>query len=145
MGMGRYACQGVAVALTAKQEAFAAAVAKGATGADAYRAAYDARNMRAETLHKRVGELLKHGGIAGRIAELRAPALRRHQVSAEKTTDEIATAAYGEVSEQLPWPAKLKALEMLARMGGLFEKDNRQLAPNLAIQVNLVEPKAAPR
>jgi hypothetical protein len=132
------------VALTAKQEAFAAAVAKGTTGADAYRGAYDARNMRAETLHKRVGELLKHGGIAGRIAELRAPALRRHQVSADKTMDEIATAAYGEVSEQLPWSAKLKALEMLARMGGLFEKDSRQQAQNLAIQINFVEAKTAP-
>ena len=29
---------------------------------------------------------------------------------------------------------------MLARIGGLFDRDNRELAPNLAIQVNIVKP-----
>ena len=40
----------------------------------------------------------------------------------------------------LTWGAKLKALEMLARIGGLFERDNRQFGQNLAIQVNFVKP-----
>lgn len=35
---------------------------------------------------------------------------------------------------------KIEALDKAMRHAGLFEKDNRQLAPNLAIQVNLVEP-----
>lgn len=77
------------MSLTAKQEAFAVSVAKGATGADAYRAAYDAKGMKPETLHKRVGDLLKHGGIAGRIEALRAPALRKAELSVERTLLEV--------------------------------------------------------
>lgn len=77
------------MSLTAKQEAFAVAVAKGATGADAYRAAYDVGRMTSETLHKRVGELMKHGGIAGRIEALRAPALAKAGLSVERTLQEV--------------------------------------------------------
>ena len=40
------------MALTAKQEVFAQAIADGMTQADAYRTAYDAGNMKAETIHK---------------------------------------------------------------------------------------------
>ena len=132
--------------LTAKQEAFAAAVAKGANASTAYRAAYDAGRMTAKTVNEAASRLMKNRKVTTRIAELRAPALRRHEVSAERTIDEIATAAYGVVDgEVLTYMAKLKALEMLARMDGLFERDNRQLAPNLAIQVNLVEaPRSKP-
>jgi terminase small subunit-like protein len=132
--------------LTAKQEAFATACAKGENASEAYRAAYEASRMTAKTINEAASRLLANSKVSARIAELRAPALRRHEVSVEKTVGEIATAAYGAVDEVLTWPAKLKALEMLARIDGLFERDNRQPAQNLAIQVNLVEApsKASP-
>lgn len=82
------------MSLTAKQEAFAVAVAKGANASDAYRAAYDASRMSLETLHKRASELLKHGGVAGRIEALRAPALRKSELSVERTLQEVARLAY---------------------------------------------------
>ena len=125
--------------LTVKQEAFATAVAKGENASDAYRAAYDAKNMTAKSVNESASRLLANRKVTARIEELRAPTLRRHEVSVDKTLDEIATAAYGKVDgDLLTWMAKLKALEMLARIDGLFERDKRQFAPNLAIQINYV-------
>jgi phage terminase small subunit len=57
--------------LTAKQEAFARFMSGGASQADAYRAAYNAKDMKAETIHKRASELMANGVVAGRVAELR--------------------------------------------------------------------------
>lgn len=57
--------------LTAKQEAFARAISSGASQADAYRAAYNAHEMKAETIHKRASELMGKGAVAGRVAQLR--------------------------------------------------------------------------
>ena len=37
------------------------------------------------------------------------------------------------------WP-KLEALDMAMRHAGLFERDNRQIQPNVILQVNLVDP-----
>lgn len=49
----------------------------------------------------------------------------------------------GEARKIKFWP-KLDALEKLMRYQGLFEKDNRQKADNLAIQVNFVAPGPRP-
>ncbi len=57
--------------ITAKQENFAQAVASGMTQADAYRSAYNASAMKAETVQKRASELMRNGVIAGRVAELK--------------------------------------------------------------------------
>jgi DNA-binding Lrp family transcriptional regulator len=133
-----------AAKLTSKQEAFAVAVAKGATHADAYRASYDATGMSEKTLHKRVGELLKHGGITGRISALRAPALERAALDVERTVSEQLRGAYGEPADELTWAAKLKALDMANRIHGLYKEDNRQKAPNIAIQVQIVKASVSP-
>jgi terminase small subunit-like protein len=137
--LGGPASQRTSMPLTPKQEAFATACAKGENASEAYRGAYDASRMTAKTVNEAASRLLANSKVSARISELRAPALRRHEVSVDRTMNEIAIAAYGVVDEVLTWPAKLKALEMLARIDGLFERDNRQPAQNLAIQVNLVE------
>lgn len=59
------------MSLTAKQEAFVQAVADGMSQADAYRTAFDAENMKPETIHKRASEMMGKGEVAGRLAELR--------------------------------------------------------------------------
>ena len=50
--------------LTAKQDKFARLVAEGKTQADAYREAYNASNMKPETIHKRASELFLDGVVA---------------------------------------------------------------------------------
>jgi len=59
--------------LTNKQDKFAQGVASGMTGADAYRAAYSAGKMKAETIQKRASELMRNGEVTGRVDELRKP------------------------------------------------------------------------
>ena len=76
-------------ALTAKQEAFAQAVVAGSSQADAYRAAYDAQDMKAETIHKRSSELMANGAIAGRVQELREPAVKRAQITLESHLEDL--------------------------------------------------------
>lgn len=58
--------------LTAKQEAFCQAIADGMTQADAYRSAYNAQNMKPETVQVKACELAKDGKISVRAAELKS-------------------------------------------------------------------------
>ncbi len=58
------------MALTPKQESFAQAVASGKTQADAYRAAFNASKMKAETIQKRASELMARGEVRGRVKDL---------------------------------------------------------------------------
>jgi phage terminase small subunit len=57
--------------MTPKQEHFAQCIADGMTQADAYRAAYGADKMKAETIHKRASELMSDGEVKGRVQELK--------------------------------------------------------------------------
>jgi phage terminase small subunit len=175
------------MALTAKQEAFAVACAKGETASDAYRGAYDASNMSATAVHVAACRLLKNPKVTLRVEELRAPAVKATRLEIEETLRECACVLYsdprrfyredGSLKAPQEWDddmaacvasvevrevvengkvtayvkkikfwSKLEAMNMAMRYAGLFDRDNRQLAPNLAIQVNLVEApsKASP-
>lgn len=57
--------------LTAKQEAFAQAIADGLNQADAYRSAYNAGAMKAETIQNKASLLMKKGEVGARVALLR--------------------------------------------------------------------------
>lgn len=59
------------MALTPKQEKFAQCVADGMTQADAYRAAYSAGGMKAETIQKKACGLMAQGKVRGRVDELK--------------------------------------------------------------------------
>ena len=57
--------------LTAKQEAFAQAVADGMTQSDAYRSAYDASKTKPDVVNVKASQLAADGKVAVRVAELR--------------------------------------------------------------------------
>lgn len=57
--------------LTAKQEAFAQAIADGKTQADAYRSAYSAAKMKPETVWSKASQLMVDGKVAARVASLK--------------------------------------------------------------------------
>lgn len=137
----------MAAKLTAKQEAFAVAVAKGMTASDAYRKAYGQKAATDKSVNEVASRLLKNVKVASRVAELQAPVLRRHQASVERSLEEAISVAYGRPDEPLTYAAKMKALDLLFRHLGMFEKDNAQRRENLALQINLVgnpEPAATP-
>lgn len=60
------------VKLTAKQEAFAQAIADGMGQADAYRMAYDAEGMKDNTVYPKASRMMNEGKIRARIDELKA-------------------------------------------------------------------------
>lgn len=69
------------MALTPKQEAFAQAVVTGKTQADAYRHAFDASKMKAETIQSKACLLMADGKIRARVAELRQPVIEAAQIT----------------------------------------------------------------
>ena len=60
------------VKLTAKQEAFAQAIADGMGQGDAYRMAYDAEGMKDSTIHPKASRMLSEGKIRARVDELKS-------------------------------------------------------------------------
>ena len=58
--------------LTAKQEAFAQAVADGMTQSDAYRKSYDTSKMTPKSVNEKASELMAHVKVTARVAELKA-------------------------------------------------------------------------
>jgi hypothetical protein len=77
--------------------------------------------------------------VAARIAQLRAPALRKAEITVEKTLEKLTETAYATVRKATTRQEQLRGLELLMRHQGLFERDNLQKKDNIAIQVNLVD------
>lgn len=63
--------------LTAKQEAFAQAIADGLGQADAYRFAYDAEQMKDETVYPNASRLINNSKVAARVAELKSQVVEK--------------------------------------------------------------------
>ena len=59
------------MSLTAKQEAFAQAIADGMNQSDAYRSAYSAGKMKPEAIHVNASKMMADAKVALRVAELR--------------------------------------------------------------------------
>lgn len=71
------------MALTAKQEAFCLAVLSAPNTSDAYRSVYDVSKTTAESVNRLAKALMDNVKIASRIAELRAPAIEKAQITLE--------------------------------------------------------------
>ena len=68
-------------ALTIKQETFCQKYLETGNASEAYRQAYDAENMKPETVKKRASELLGRGDVAGTIAAMRGAVQQTHGVT----------------------------------------------------------------
>lgn len=80
--------------LTKKQEAFAVAYIQTGNATEAYRRAYSAGKMSIAALNVEASRTLSHPKISLRIAALRAPALRKAELTVERTLQEVARVAY---------------------------------------------------
>ena len=65
------------IKLTAKQEAFAQAIADGMGQADAYRMAYDAEGMKDNTVYPKASRMMNVGKIRARIDELKSQVVEK--------------------------------------------------------------------
>lgn len=75
--------------LTPKQEAFAQAYMQTGSASEAYRTAYDASKMTANSISVTASRLLDNSKISLRISELRMQAQQRHQLTVDDLLSEL--------------------------------------------------------
>jgi len=101
------------VKLTAKQEAFAQAIADGMGQADAYRTAYDADKMSANNIYSKASVLMSDGKVAERVAQLRA-----HLQSKQLWSREMSVKALVQAYKEGNGSVKVSAVKELNAMHG---------------------------
>lgn len=114
--------------LTAKQEAFCIAIVKGMTQSDAYRASYDAKNMKMATINRAATELFANPLITARIAEIRAPVVRDARITLEDHIAEMA-ALKAEAKKAGQFAAAIKAEELRGKVSGLYVEKHEHSGP----------------
>ena len=87
------------MALTAKQEAFALAYLQTGNASEAYRRAYNAENMKPETVNKRACELMANGAITGRLAELNAAAVSAAVMTRQEALERLSVFARTDLAD----------------------------------------------
>lgn len=118
------------VNLTAKQEAFCQGIADGLGQADAYRAAYDAEDMKENSVYVNASKLMKNAKITQRIAELRSQVQEKQLWSREMSVKALVQ-AYREGSGSV----KVAAVKELNAMHGYNEPAKISVNGNLVHKV----------
>ena len=112
------------MALTAKQEAFALAYLQTGNASEAYRRAYNAENMKPESINRKAKEMLDHGKVTARLAELRAAAAKRNQITVDDLLRELEEARVKALSCENPQSsAAVSATLGKAKLLGLDRPD----------------------
>lgn len=75
--------------LTLKQENFCLKYVETGNASEAYRAAYNAENMKAETVWSKASILLDTGKVAARVEELKAEHRKRHAITVDDLIAEL--------------------------------------------------------
>ena len=118
------------VNLTAKQEAFCQGIADGLGQADAYRAAYDAEDMKENSVYVNASKLMKNAKIMQRIAELKSQVQEKQLWSREMSVKALVQ-AYREGSGSV----KVAAVKELNAMHGYNEPAKLSINGNLVHKV----------
>ncbi len=91
--------------LTAKQEKFVQELIKGKSQREAYKAAYNAKNMSENSIDVEASNLLKNPKVAQRFEELRSKVIKRTEekaiITAEEIIKEIADIARDDIKNYL--------------------------------------------
>lgn len=106
--------------LTHKQEAFCIAYIECGNASDAYRSAYNAENMKPETVNRNAKTLMDNSKIATRLAELREPIMHRHNVTVDSLVAELEEARQVALGAETPQSSAAVAATMgKAKLCGL--------------------------
>jgi len=116
--------------LTAKQDKFARLVAEGKTQADAYREAYNASKMKAETIQNSAYKLMKNDEITARINELKKEFTKKLDISSQITVERMLATSKKILKlalEQGDFTNSLKALDFQTKITGLYAPTKRTI------------------
>lgn len=123
--------------LTPKQEAFALAYIELGNASEAYRKAYNAKSMKAETVNRTAKEMLDNPKIATRLDELRAIHVERHKITVDDLIRELEEARMAAYQQEKPQAGamvaatmgKAKLLGLEITKAELTGKDGKDLVP----------------
>ena len=99
--------------LTHKQEKFAQCVADGMTQADAYRAAYSAGKMKADTVQQAASRLMADSKVAARVTGLRDDLAAKALWTREDSVKTLAAIARGGESKAGEIVSAIKELNLM--------------------------------
>ena len=106
--------------LTPKQETFALGYVEMGSASAAYRQAYNAENMKPETVNRSAKELLDNPKITARIQELQEAHRERHDVTVDSLTEELEEARKLAIKNEQP-SAVVQAVMGKAKLHGLIK------------------------
>lgn len=133
--------------LTQKQEAFCLVYIETGNASEAYRRAYDVKKDTKEaTINRTAKEIIDKPNIAARIAELRAPVIKRAQLSLESHLKELETLR--ELAKQdCKWNSAIQAEVSRGKASGLYVERTMHTFEDSAIPVavNIVVDDASKR
>jgi hypothetical protein len=121
------------MALTAKQEAFAQAVAGGMTQADAYRASYDAENSTDKTIVEEACRVMADRNVSARVYQLKeAIAIEAiwTRLDSVRTLADIATDTEARANE------KVSAIKELNSMHGFNAPSKHEITGTFNVNVH---------
>ena len=114
--------------LTAKQEAFAQAIADGMTQADAYRTAYDAESMSDNAIYVEASKLIDNPNVAQRVKELKDALADR-----VLWTREMSVKALVQTFKESSGSVKVAAVKELNAMHGYNEPSKLHVEGNIGV------------
>ncbi len=114
------------VNLTAKQEAFCQGIADGLGQSDSYRAAYDAEDMKENSVYVNASKLMKNAKVMQRISELRSEVQEKQLWSREMSVKALVQ-AYREGSGAV----KVSAVKELNAMHGYNEPSKLNISGSM--------------
>lgn len=127
--------------LTVKQETFCLSYIETGNASEAYRIAYDAENMKSETVNRSAKQLMDNDKIAARIAEIQKPIRERAEITLESHLERLKHLSnMAETAEQ--YSAAIKAEESRGKASGLYvdkkELTGKDGAPLIPTSIKVV-------
>ncbi|GAB1667309.1 hypothetical protein Mh1961_05290 [Mannheimia haemolytica] len=128
------------IELTPTQEAFCLAYIETGNASEAYRQAYEAEEMKPETVHRKAKELMDNGKITARIEELKAEHAERHKLTVDDLLAELEEARLLAKEKENP-NAMTQATMGKAKLLGLDKQviDHTSSDDSLKPQIQLTE------
>ena len=118
--------------LTSKQESFCHSIVTGMSQADAYRAAFSAGKMKAETIQEEASRLMANPKVSARVVELRAPVIVKMQYGLEQAMLEAAE-AFQVAKAKENGGAMVAAVQLRAKLNGLLVEKREAVTLPLVI------------
>jgi phage terminase small subunit len=122
------------IKLTAKQEAFAQAIADGMGQADAYRMAYDAEGMADSTIYPKASRMLNEGKIRARVDELKAMVVEKQLWTREMSVKGLIQ-AYRIAQDAKTSTGMTAAVKELNVMHGFNEPTKLSITGNMVTRI----------